>query len=1018
MKFRVKSLLSRQSMYLSRTYLAWLLILASQASHAQTPPPNDDFTNRIVIAGTSAVMEGTLSGSTLETNEPMHWTNATGGSVWWTWTAPADGVVEIADLPGFAYSLAGIVAVYTGDSLDSLEQVTVSYLPTFFTATAGTAYQIAVLGAGPDDTRQVELELNLYDSPTNYSFDSRSPLTTGETNNSCSYFDTLAQRPLWWTWTAPTHGLVDLQWFGDTRVQLFTGTGPTNLVPLAESSAPFGVSGYEVQAGEVLQIEAEEDPEPFEPISGHTEFALIFTPAAANDDFTNRIVLSGLPVQVSGDNTFATAEPGEPAHMGQPPSHTVWYQWTAPQSGPIGVLLDASWQTAYQTPVVSVYTGNSLTNLVLIAGKSLSTEPVTFHATAGRTYCIVVGTTGGDGPFQLAIVGPPANDNFDSATELTGWNAESNSWTTCATMQPGEQPLTKYDSHQSIWWTWQAPYSGWVDLSLVASYPVPLGVFTGNTLGGLHFVPFENFNPTFGLTTESFQATAGTVYHIRATGVRFVQNRKLVTMNGPIDLSLVLDTMQASVSGGSLTFVGPQDVTIQAQTNGQQFGDPVVLTFTAVDAPDYDPISGTISGPPWQYTFTNLPCGLYQVTVSGTNAEGASVFASPLTVRVTPQNDDFANRIPLPPTPGGPSGSFAGATLEPGEPRLKSSDTASTWFYWTPSNTAPFEVTLYSGSLQIFDGDSLASLHLLKSATNGSFQFNAVSNHTYQLRCSTTSDPENSSYTAIFAQKYTNDNFADRILLIGTNVTFIADNSAATTQPGEPPPDKPSLWWTWTSPGDGYLLVTSSNMDPYLPVYFDLYTGTEFKTMQIVYAETNGAQPPGSGLFRVHAGTNYQISAEAEMPLADMLVSFNLQFVPLSTNDNFADRIQISDTNLVFGGENYSATLESNEPPESVGSDAGRTLGGPRTPVEATLWWEWTATTNGTATINYLGGSLQPFVAIYQGTNLATLSNLDNTLWDIVPTSYTFSVQAGQTYEISAGGVGSARGQFVLQLIP
>lgn len=958
------------------------VFVVPQICRAQSPPPNDDFTNRIVLTGTNTVMVGTLAGATLETNEPVVSTNAIGGSVWWTWTAPADGIVDIADLPGFpSYDLAQFVGVYTGDSLDSLQQVMVATgVPAFFMAASNQTCQIAVVGRYPGDSSLVELSLALYDVPTNDSYDTRSPLTMGQSNNACCYFNNLAQQHLWWTWTAPAHGVVGSQTWGDSDVALFTGT-PGNLVQLSQFWTSFGIYGYEVQPGEVLIIQSGAN-------SGLTDFELTFSGEVPNAQFTNPIVLSGLPAQVSGDGTYALAEPGDPPVMGQSPARALWYQWTAPTNGPVGIMLSGS------ATVVSVYTGNSLSNLVAIAGKKYSAEPITFQATAGRTYSILVGAN--SGPFQFTIVGPPPNDDFAAATVLSGWYAETNSYTTCATMQPGEKPLTQYDSRQSIWWSWQAPFSGWVDLSLTASYPIPLEVFTGGTLPDLQLVPYQNYNPNYGLTTAAFEAEADTVYHIRATGIRAFQNGKLVTMNGPIDLSLALSTLQASV--GSPTLIGQQNVTVLVQTNAQ-FEDPVSLTFSTGS------ISGTIFGPPWQYTFTNVPPGLYQVTVAGTNADGAPVFAPPFTLRVKPQNDDFADRIPMPPTPGGPDGSFAGATLEPGEPKLSSSDTASTWFYWTPTNTAPFEVTLYHGSLQIFDGDTLASLHLLKAATKGSFVFNAVSNQTYQLRCSTTSDPETSTYVVVFARKYTNDNFADRTTLTGTNVTFIADNSAATTQPGEPPPHLPSLWWTWTSPGNGYIIVTRSNMDFSLPVYLGIYTGTTFKTMQIVYAETNLGEPPASVLVPVYGGTNYQIAADASLTLADTLVSFNLQFVPLSTNNSFANRIQLIDTNLVFGGENYSAAIETNQPPG--------------TPAEAALWWEWTATNSGDATINDLAGSIQPWVYIYSGPDTNSLTNLfANVTYYQVPTSQTFYVQAGQTYYISAGSNGTARGQFVLQLIP
>jgi len=59
----------------------------------RVPPPNDDFTNRIVIDGSTNVVYGTISGAAKEPGEPDHAGNPGGNSVWWTWTAPANGTV-------------------------------------------------------------------------------------------------------------------------------------------------------------------------------------------------------------------------------------------------------------------------------------------------------------------------------------------------------------------------------------------------------------------------------------------------------------------------------------------------------------------------------------------------------------------------------------------------------------------------------------------------------------------------------------------------------------------------------------------------------------------------------------------------------------------------------------------------------------------------------------------------------------------------------------------------------------
>src|SRR6266478_7678660 len=62
----------------------------------------------------------------------------------------------------------------------------------------------------------------------------------------------------------------------------------------------------------------------------------------------------------------------------------------------------------------------------------------------------------------------------------------------------------------------------------------------------------------------------------------------------------------------------------------------------------------------------------------------------------------------------------------------------------------------------------------------------------------------------------TNDLFADRIFLTGTNVTVQGNNSGAGTEPGEDAGSGNilwfySVWYSWTSPTNGVLHLAGSN---------------------------------------------------------------------------------------------------------------------------------------------------------------------------------------------------------------
>jgi hypothetical protein len=75
-----------------RLILWWLtlvfILLEALAPAWASPPPNDNFTNRIALVGNSNSFNGSLAGATLETAEayPLNGTAFPKQSVWWSWT--------------------------------------------------------------------------------------------------------------------------------------------------------------------------------------------------------------------------------------------------------------------------------------------------------------------------------------------------------------------------------------------------------------------------------------------------------------------------------------------------------------------------------------------------------------------------------------------------------------------------------------------------------------------------------------------------------------------------------------------------------------------------------------------------------------------------------------------------------------------------------------------------------------------------------------------------------------------
>ncbi|HVU18450.1 MAG TPA: FG-GAP-like repeat-containing protein [Candidatus Didemnitutus sp.] len=125
--------------------------LATTVLSTYALPANDNFSAATVITGTEAILRGTTIAATKEAGEPLHAGNIGGSSVWWKWTAPANGIFTVNTV-GATFDT--VLAIYTGTTLPTLSAVasnddistgnTASSIS--FAATSGTTYYIAVDG--------------------------------------------------------------------------------------------------------------------------------------------------------------------------------------------------------------------------------------------------------------------------------------------------------------------------------------------------------------------------------------------------------------------------------------------------------------------------------------------------------------------------------------------------------------------------------------------------------------------------------------------------------------------------------------------------------------------------------------------------------------------------------------------------------------------------------------------------------------------------------------------------------
>jgi C1A family cysteine protease len=135
---------------------------------------NDAFANRIVLAGGGVSTTGGNVGASAEADEPGHHGYPAARSVWWTWTAPAAGMVTITTA-GSGFDT--VLAIYRGNALTSLAVVvsdddsggSLTSQVSFYAAT-GAVFQIAVDGFDGAEGR-IELALSQTPTSTLYSTD-------------------------------------------------------------------------------------------------------------------------------------------------------------------------------------------------------------------------------------------------------------------------------------------------------------------------------------------------------------------------------------------------------------------------------------------------------------------------------------------------------------------------------------------------------------------------------------------------------------------------------------------------------------------------------------------------------------------------------------------------------------------------------------------------------------------------------------------------------------------------------
>jgi subtilisin family serine protease len=186
---------------------------------------------------------------------------------------------------------------------------------------------------------------------------------------------------------------------------------------------------------------------------------------------------------------------------------------------------------------------------------------------------------------------------------------------------------------------------------------------------------------------------------------------------------------------------------------------------------------------------------------------------------------------------------------------------------------------------------------------------------------------------------------------------------------------------------------------------YDIWRGTSADVSaasQLVGGLTTSSYTDTSAMV----GTTYHYWVKATNALGTSEFSLSdagFHLASRSPNDFFADRLQLTGSAVTVSGTNLDATAEVGEPINFYG---GRSV-----------WWTWTAPSDGSVVIDTVGSDFDTTLAMYRGATLTTLTRLTRNDDAVgLQSRVVLDVQEGITYQIAVDGYDKAVGAIVLNL--
>ena len=881
-------------------------------------------------------------------------TLANSPTMWYNWTAPANGFATVAVLNNeTGASNAFICAMGQGSSSANFTALSSNYVSSTIAVVGAQEYQMGIYQYDLASTN-FQVDLSFVPEPANDNFANAYPLVstiqsgqpiTGYTFSSTTEpGEPAGANTVWFEYDCYQPGVLAVYPSGG-NISLWQGTSVAGLTPVPQYyTTPMDPRWTDIN---FVMEPWGPNPEPntlyntkgvdFNLTQPGTYYLRLSGPPSVytnqvefhlrpiNDNFENPIDLpmvsySGTTAQLQ-DYTYsysytsegATLQAGEPANPMGPA--TVWYRWQAPGNGAFSVGATLTAQTFDQDPEalfypcqIDMYQGNSLTEL--------QTVPSSYT----------------NSTFSVDTTASPTNTSWDTAWPLNGSSVT----------------VTEPNGGSGTWWfTYVSPATGTITVDAGGVWSVESGsrlqdaVLIGEADG------YGDSGP------GTFSAVKGETYHIL-------------------------------IPGGDQTFAlfpsGSYNITAQA---GQLY---------------YIRLSGT----GFRHTIT----GSFASQPGNDNLANASV------ITLTPNIYDNGVKSSI-----NVSGSLDGASSEPGENITAADGTVSShtvWYAVTPPFSGKMTTdtgdTVYNNVYTVTNGATLSMAALTPIPT---VTFDVVAGQTYYIQVLSAADLPFALYITLI-ELPVNDMWSNALPLSISQ--FYAYNNYATTEPGEPAEPfalGASVWWSYSPSRNGTLVLTTSPQIASIWQGSNFLDMTMLST-EIPTNDAYGNNTMVPIVQNLSAGQQYWIAVDSTLgyDMGDGDIQVSASYYPFPSNDDFSQATPLTswttyptdNGDFYFfwtSGDNYGATSEAQEP-------AGQTN---------SIWYSWTAPAKllvyPSIYSSYMGGggqwggpeaywaASQSLVAnVYRGTSLQNLQPVNNTF---------FVAQPGEIYYIAICG---AQGTF------